>query len=58
MVTDAAPRPRTIGLEPLPSLSKLARLLGRQAACEELAEITAGQPTNRLSKFHSENGDG
>ena len=42
----------------LPPLEQIVRLLGRQAAREALAKITAGQPTNRLSKFHSENGDG
>ena len=39
-------------------LINLTHLLARLAAREAFAKITAGQPTNRLSKFHSENGDG
>lgn len=42
----------------LPPLEQIVRLLGRQAAREALAKITAGQFTSRLTELRTDNVDG
>ena len=51
-------RIRRAGNPDIAPLELIARLLARKAAGEELAKITAGQSTSRLTELRTDNGDG